>query len=84
MDKELVSCRLIQIECSYYKFIASLAVYVYVYLTGQTVNQAGGGTIINWSSTYEATDLLTILHFIHIFFRIGGPQFHEGDLDQRT
>ena len=28
------------------------AVYVYVYLTGETVNQAGGGTIINCSQTY--------------------------------
>jgi len=31
--------------------ITYIAVYVYVYLTGQTVNQNSGGTIINWNPT---------------------------------
>ena len=28
-----------------------IAVFVYVYLTGQTVDRRGGGTVINWSPT---------------------------------
>ena len=28
-----------------------IAVFVYVYLTGQTVDRTGGGIVINWSPT---------------------------------
>ena len=37
--------------CYYLYVLSYIVVYVYVYLNGQTVNQAGGGTIINWSET---------------------------------
>ena len=54
MDKELVSNHSTSDPESSYNLSCCLtAVYVYVYLTGQTVDRAGGGTIINWSSTYE-------------------------------
>ena len=64
-----------------YKFIA-LGVYVYIYLTGQTVDRSGGGTTINWNSTYEIEwKLFTLCSFF--IAGIGGPQFHEGGLYQK-
>jgi len=33
-------------------FYVVLAVYVYVYLIGDEVDESGGGIIVNWSSTY--------------------------------
>jgi len=30
------------------------AVYVYVYLTGDEVDETGGGIVVNWSSTYAS------------------------------
>ena len=42
-------CNLTQLYI--YILIFHIAVYIYVYLNGQTVNYGGGGTIINWTPT---------------------------------
>ena len=46
-----------------------LVVYVYVYLTGQTVNRRGGGTILYWTPTYGNNNRNYSMHLLSCCYR---------------
>ena len=52
-----------------------LAVYIYVYLTGQTVSRRGGGTILYWTPTYGTDNYNYVMHLWSCCYRrVAVPQ----------